>query len=105
MSRMLTGGRSLFVSMGVIGMGGIRRRVGEGMGFVCGSTFILVGLGFLGMFIILLELVIQSGFGWISGVMRGCYGMFSLPFIRLLFISKQRYPNTYLRIMTIWYGQ
>jgi hypothetical protein len=55
---MLIGGRSLFVSMVVIGMGGIRRRVGEGMGFVCGSTFNLVGLSSLGMFIILLEPVI-----------------------------------------------
>jgi hypothetical protein len=62
-SEMLIGGRSLFVSTAVIGMGGIRRRVGEGMGFVYGSTFNLVGLGFLGMFTILLDPVNQSGFG------------------------------------------
>jgi hypothetical protein len=54
---------------------------------------------------ILLEPVIQSGFGWIGGMMRGCYGMFSPPFIRLPFISKLRCPNTYLGIMMIWYGR
>ncbi len=74
--------------MVVIGVGGIRRKVGEGMGSVYGSTFKLVGLGFLGMFNILLASVIQFGFGWIGGVMRGCYGMFSLPFIRLSFINR-----------------
>uniref|UniRef100_A0A2N9FXR7 Uncharacterized protein n=1 Tax=Fagus sylvatica TaxID=28930 RepID=A0A2N9FXR7_FAGSY len=102
---MLIGGMSLLVSMGVIGMGGIRRKVGEGMGSVCGSISNLVGLGSLGMFSILLEPVIQSGFGWIGGMMRGCYGMFSPPFIRLPFISKLRCPNTYLGIMMIWYGR
>ena len=106
MSGMLIGGRSLVVSMVVvIGMDGIRRRVGEGMGSVYGSTFSLVGLSFLSMSIILWDPVNQSGFGWIGGVKKGCYRMFSLPFIRLLSISKQRCPNTYLGIMKIWFEQ
>ena len=88
------GGRSLFASMVVRGMGGTRRRVGEGMGSVYGSTFKLVGLSFLGIFTIMLDLVIQSGFGWIGGAKKGCYGMFSLPCIRLLFINRQQCLNT-----------
>jgi hypothetical protein len=72
MSGMLFGGSSLLVSMAVTGMGGIRRREEEGMGFVYGSIFNLVGLGFHGMFVILLDLAIQSGFGWIGGVKKGC---------------------------------
>jgi hypothetical protein len=55
MSGMLIGGRSLLASMVVIGMGGIRRRVGEGMGSVYGSISNLVGLGFRSMFDILLD--------------------------------------------------
>jgi hypothetical protein len=105
MNGMLIGGRSLFLSMVVIGMGGTRRRVEKGMGSVYGSTFKLVGLGFLGMFTILLDPVIQSGFGWIGGAKRGCYGMLSLPFIKLLFINRQQCLNTYLVIMKIWFGQ
>ena len=58
MSGMPIGGRSLFASMVVRGMGGTRRRVREGMGSVYGSTFKLVGLGFLDMFTILLAPVI-----------------------------------------------
>ena len=105
MSGMLIGGRSLVVSMAMIRMDGIRRRVGEGMGSVYGSTFNLAGLGFLSMSIILLDPVNQSGFGWIGGVKKGCYGMFSLPFIKLLSISRRRCPNTYLGIMKIWFGR
>ena len=105
MSGMPIGGRSLFASMVVRGMGGTRRRVGEGMGSVNGSTFKLVGLGFLGMFTILLAPVIQFGFGWIGGTKRGYYGMFSLPFIRLLVISRQRCLNVYLGIKKIWFGR
>ena len=89
MSVMLIGDRSLFASMVVRGMGGTRRREGEGMGSVYGSTSKLVGLGFLGMFSILLVPGIRSGFGWIGGAKRGCYGRFSLPYIRLLFINRQ----------------
>ncbi len=78
MSGMRFGGRSLLASMAVIGMGGIRRRGGEGMESVYGSIFNLVGLGFRSMFGILLDPETQSGFGRIGGVKRGCYEMFSL---------------------------
>ena len=105
MSRTLFGGRSLLVSTDVIGMGGIRRRGVMGMGFVCGSTFKLVGLGFLSMCSILWAPEIPSGFGWTIGILWGCYEMCSPSFIKLLFISKQRYPNTCLGIMKIWFGQ
>ena len=105
MSGMLIGGRSLLASMGVIGMGGIRRRVGEGMGSVYESIFNLVGLGFRDMFVILLDPEIQSGFGRIGGVKRGCYEMFPLPYIRLPFIIRQRCLNIYHGIMKIWFGQ
>ena len=105
MSGMLIGGKSLFVSMVVIGMDGTRRRVGKGMGSVYGSTFKLVGLSFLSIFTIMLDPVIQSGFGWIGGVKRGWFGMLSLPFIRLLFLNRQRCLNTYLGIMKIWFGR
>ena len=105
MRGMHTSGRSLLVSTDAIGMGGIRRRGVVAMGFVCGSTFNLVGLGFLSMCSILWAPEIPSGFGWIIGVMWGCYVMFSPSFIKLLFISKQRYQNICLGIMKIWFGQ
>ena len=93
MSGMLIGGRSLLVSMVVIGMGGIRRRVGEGMGSVYGSIYNLVGLGFRSMFDSLLDLEIQSGFGRICGVKRGCYVMFFRPYIKLRFINRLGCPS------------
>ena len=93
MSGMLIGGKSLLASMVVIGMGGIRRRVGEGMGSVYGSISNLVGLGFRSMFDILLDLEIQSGFGRICGVKRGCYVMFFIPYIRLRLINRLRCPS------------
>ena len=105
MSGMLIGGRSLLASMGVIGMGGIRRRVGEGMGSVYESIFNLVGLGFRDMFVILLDPEIQSGFGRIGGVKRGCYEMFSLPYIRLPFINRLWCLSIYLGILKLWFGQ
>jgi hypothetical protein len=105
MSGMLIGGRSLLVSMAVIGMGGIRRKVGEGMGSVYGSIYNLVGLGFRGMFVILLDPAIQSGFGRIGGVKRGCYEMFSLPYIRLLSINRLWCPSICLGILKIWFGR
>ena len=95
---MLIGGKSLLESMVVIGMGDIRRRVGEGMGSVYGSISNLVGLSFRGMFDILLDPEIQSGFGRIGGVKRGCYVMFFLPYIRLRFINRLRCPSIYLGI-------
>ena len=105
MSGMLIGGRSLLESMGVIGMGGTRRRVGEGMGSVYGNIFNLVGLGFRDMFVILLDPEIQSGFGRIGGAKRGCYEMFSLPYIRLLCINRLWCPSIYLGILKVWFGR
>ena len=105
MSGMLIGGRSLLESMGVIGMGGTRRRLGEAMGSVYGSIFNLVGLGFRDMFAILLDPGIQSGFGRIGGAKKGRYEMFSLPYIRLPFINRLWCLSIYLGILKLWFGQ
>ena len=94
MNVMRIGDKLLFASMVVRGMDGTQRREGEDMGSVYGSTFKLVGLGSLGMFGILLVPGIRSCFGWIGGAKRGCYGRFSLPYIRLLFINRQQCLNT-----------
>jgi hypothetical protein len=76
--------------------------VNSALGDLANNT---LGLGFLSMFIILLDPVNQSGFGWIGGVKKGCYGMLFLPFIILLSISRLRCPNTSLGIMKRWFGQ